>query len=173
MELEGTSGGLLDLPDYLRRALTIEEINWKQNRAVEEGNKYVVWKFGRTTHHTFGIAAEIPSLYHWPDNKTVSDEWFIKDYKKSSFSKNGDSGSFIWDRGGYVGGLLWGGRDELLGTYATPMEIVLQSIKEVCGAREVVLVVRDEEKDTVTFAPESEPKDYTKLAWATASVSPR
>ncbi|CZR63012.1 uncharacterized protein PAC_12909 [Phialocephala subalpina] len=148
-----------ELPEYLKRGLSYEEIHNKQSAAENKYAKYVVWKCGRTSHFTYGLSMDIHSSVKWTDedklNPLISEEWGIKDSipdGASSFSKNGDSGSFVWDTDGYVAGLCWGGKFETFLTYVTPMEIVLEDIKKVCGAQEVRLVAMPGD-DTVFGKP--------------------
>jgi hypothetical protein len=47
------------VPEYLKRGLAFKEVLHKKEAADEHDNKYVVWKFGRTTHYTFGIVSDI------------------------------------------------------------------------------------------------------------------
>jgi S1-C subfamily serine protease len=145
------------LPRYLKRSLLYAEICQKLEQAEADDKKFVVWKCGRTTHLTFGVASGILSMYRSP-NGVISDELMVKDKHLNGsdpFSKRGDSGSFIWDSQGYVVGMLWGGKEQSFVTYVTPMEAILEDIQHVCGAREAKLVVRpQEEKEAVFAAPE-------------------
>ncbi|KAF8853305.1 hypothetical protein BDZ45DRAFT_729610 [Acephala macrosclerotiorum] len=141
-----------DLPECLKRGLTCDEIHYKQAAAENERMKYVVWKCGRTTHFTYGISMDIHSTIKWTDNDElnplISEEWGIKDRitnGTSSFSKKGDSGSLVWGTDGYVAGLVWGGKFETFLSYVTPIEVVLEDIKNVCGAKEVKLVASPED----------------------------
>jgi uncharacterized protein involved in tolerance to divalent cations len=142
------------LPGYLKRGLTIEEIRHIQASADEKDKKYVVWKCGRTSHFTFGCANSIDSLYAWDNGKSVTQEWVVIDKdRRSAFSDYGDSGSFVWGSDGYVAGMLWGGVEERFYTLVTPIEVILEDIKAVCGAREVKLIVRPEEETDKVFEP--------------------
>jgi hypothetical protein len=147
-----------DMPSHLARALTWAEVRNRQE-AIEmtDGKCYAVWKFGRTSHYTYGIASVIQSNYVDKDGM-VSDEWLVKDNNvhcryDTSFSTGGDSGAFVWDCDGYVSGMLWGGKAQNFVSYVTPIEVVLEDIKRVCKAKEVRLVVRPEEETNVVFGP--------------------
>jgi hypothetical protein len=147
-----------DMPSHLGRALTWAEVkNRQETIEMTDGKYYAVWKFGRTSHYTCGIASGIQSNYQDQDGM-VSDEWMVKDNNvrrryDSSFSKPGDSGAFVWDCDGYVSGMLWGGKNQTFVSYVTPIEVVLEDIKRVCKAKEVRLVVRPEEDINVVFGP--------------------
>jgi hypothetical protein len=60
--------------------------------------KLVVWKFGRSTHFTFGFVSHIEIDYR-SKSGIVSDEISVVDYRKPNigtiFSKRGDSRSFV------------------------------------------------------------------------------
>lgn len=154
------------LPRYLKRSLAYREVCHKLEQAEANDKRFVVWKCGRTTHHTFGVASGILSMYQ-SSNQVISDEWMVKDKNQNgndSFSKDGDSGSFVWDSEGYVVGMLWGGKEQSFVTYVTPMEAILEDIKIVCGASDVRLVVRPEEDTGVVFgAPEKAGEDSLKM----------
>jgi hypothetical protein len=137
------------MPNYLKRHLTLKEMYVRQELAENTGKKFVVWKHGRTTHTTYGIASEIDSNYQSPEG-VVSREFMIKDHH-GAFSDKGDSGSWIWDMEGYVWGMLWGGKKETFVSYATPMEVVLDDIKLHLQVSNIELVVRDEDRSGRVF----------------------
>ena len=66
------------------------------------------------------------------ENPQYTDEWIIADAGGEHFSEGGDSGSFVWDTDGYVVGQLQGGPP-------TPIEVVLEDIRQACGAKKVEL----------------------------------
>ena len=139
-----------ELPRYLKRSLTRKEVYNQCNQVDEKGKSFVVWKCGRTTHHTCGVFSGVWSNYQSP-NGIVSDEWLVKDKTLDGddhFSKSGDSGSFVWNSDGNVIGLLWGGKEQRVVTYFTPMEAVLEDIRQTLGAREVCLMVRPEDSES-------------------------
>lgn len=138
-----------EISHVLKRSLTITELETaqKQVEARNSGGKFVVWKFGRSTKFTFGCANPIKSLHNITANGSgmVSKEWAIihtaANGKTNEFSSKGDSGSLVWDTEGHIVGLLWGGGDTSFVSYATPIETVLEDIKEKCGAETVEMVV--------------------------------
>jgi hypothetical protein len=135
----GTSQSQLDMPEYLKRGLAFKEVLHKKETADEHDNKYVVWKFGRTTHFTFGIVSDILTDYH-AANGVISDELMVKDPEQIlAFTKDGDSGSLVWDADGYVSALAWGGKVGSFVTYVTPIEYVLEDIQRACNAKDVRL----------------------------------
>ena len=155
MKAAGQSKERPDLPKHLKRGLSFEETLNLQASAEEEDKNYVVWKFGRTTHYTFGIVSEILSDYRCI-NGVLSDELLVLDinvFKSNTFSNNGDSGSFVWDSDGYVSGMLWGGKRNSPLHYITPVQYLLEDIQQVCSAKEVRLVVRREDETDVVFGP--------------------
>jgi len=156
MRADGVNKLVGDMPKFLKRGITFEELLNKVAIAEEDDHRYVVWKSGRTTHFTFGIVSSIESDYR-SSHDVVSDELLVKDYNKQgkyySFSRGGDSGSFVWDSEGYVAGMLWGGKYENFVTYVTPIEYVLEDIRLVCNAKEVRLVVRKEDETDVVVGP--------------------
>ncbi|CZR54025.1 uncharacterized protein PAC_03908 [Phialocephala subalpina] len=149
-ELGGKELKAETMPSHLKRALSSKEARHKRNIVEANDKSYIVWKFGRSTHHTCGVVNDVTSIYNSKEG-LVSDEWLIIDKTQNgddAFSKSGDSGSFVWDSDGFVVGLLWGGKEQVFGTYVTPIETLFEDIKNVCGAREVKIVVRPDE-DTV------------------------
>jgi hypothetical protein len=143
------------MPLSLKRGLTFEELFHKQAAAEEDDNNYVVWKFGRTSHFTFGIVSSILSDYRCEDG-FVTDELMVKDYIKRGshaiFSKRGDSGSLVWDYDGHISSLFWGGKEEIFVNYVTPIQYVLEDIQQVCNAKEVSLLVRQEDYTKAVFS---------------------
>lgn len=122
---------------------------------MRKGDEFIVWKVGRTTHFTFGVVSHIASDYHL-DEGLISAQLMIMDCRERTeipFSRNGDSGSFVWDFQGHVCGLLWGGKDKDFATYVTPIEFVLEDIRKQCNAKVVKLVVRPEESDELPDPP--------------------
>ena len=79
--------------------------------AEEEDRKYMVWKFGRSTHYTFGDLSGILSNY-MSESGFVSDEQLVIDHDlletSHTFSALGDTGSLVPDSEGYVCAMLWG-----------------------------------------------------------------
>lgn len=140
------------MPTHLKRHLTLKEMYARQELAEATGKKFVVWKHGRTTHTTFGIASEIDSDYERSDG-VVSKELLIIDHE-GVFSDKGDSGSWVWDAEGYVWGLLWGGKDGTRFSYAIPMEVVLDDVKRHLQVSDIELVVRDDDRDDKVFVRE-------------------
>ena len=66
-------------------------------------------KFGRTTGWTVGVSNEIRSDCHRRDAGTVTTEWCILDRSVIGdrvVSKPGDSGSFVFDFKGRLGGMI-------------------------------------------------------------------
>lgn len=145
-----------DMPKHLKRDLALEEILNNQTRIEEHDKKYILWKFGRTTHFTSGVFSHIESNYK-SESGVISDELTVVDYSTWQnwryFSAPGDSGSFVWDSEGYVAGLFWGGKDQAVHHYMMPIEYLLADIREVCGAKEVKLVVRTEDETGAVFGP--------------------
>jgi hypothetical protein len=139
------------MPTHLKRHLSLEETSNMEKGLDHTDNRYIVWKFGRTSHFTFGLLSGIYSNYH-SDDGLVTEQLWIVDWvgrlkvEFGNFSVPGDSGSLIWDNKGYVRGLLWGGMVGTTNHFAMPMQHVLADIKEVCGAKDVQLVVRTEDK---------------------------
>ena len=155
MKASGQSKTRSDLPEYLKRGLAFEETLNLQARAEEEDKKYVVWKFGRTTHYTFGVMSGILSDY-MSDSGVLSDELLVLDidaFHSRTFSDKGDSGSFVWDSDGYVSGMFWGGTDGTSQHYITPVQYLLEDIQQVCNAKEVRFVVRREDETDIVFGP--------------------
>ncbi|KIN05953.1 hypothetical protein OIDMADRAFT_17080 [Oidiodendron maius Zn] len=70
-----------------------------------------------------------------------------------TFSDKGDSGSFVWDSDGYVSGMFWGGKERSSQYYITPVQYILEDIRQVCNAKEARLVVRREDETDVVFGP--------------------
>ena len=147
---------LFQMPKHLKRHLTLDETLNKLDAAEQEDKRFVVWKFGRTSHFTFGIVSHIHSNY-LSTAGIVTDELAIVPSHQmksdSDFSTSGDSGSLVWDSDGYVIGLLWGGPVNSVTTFITPLEHVLEDIGRVCGAKDVRLVVRKEDETDVVFSP--------------------
>jgi hypothetical protein len=156
----------IDLPRYLKRRLDYDEVQNLQDCAEEEDRKYMVWKFGRSTHYTFGDLGGILSNY-MSESGFVSDEQLVIDYDifetSRTFSDDGDSGSLVWDSDGYVCAMLWGGKAGSDVHYVTPFEYVLEDIRQVCNAKEVKLVVRKEDETDVVFGPPERKKGSLKL----------
>jgi hypothetical protein len=145
----------VDLPEYLKRGVSLEETLNLQHSAEEVGKKYVVWKFGRTTHYTFGALSGILSDYR-SDDGFITDELMVLDikvYRWTTFSDRGDSGSFVWDSDGYVSGMLWGGKEGSSQHYITPIQYLLEDIRQVCNAKEVKLLVRQEDETDAMSGP--------------------
>ncbi|EEU41586.1 uncharacterized protein NECHADRAFT_87804 [Fusarium vanettenii 77-13-4] len=105
----------------------------------------VVALYGSTTGLSVGVANEVKSVKRNLIGGTtfVSEEWCILGVKWRSgsgrgvFSERGDSGSCVWDMDGRIGGMLTGGLDGGNGSfdvsYATPIEWLLQDIREQSG----------------------------------------
>jgi hypothetical protein len=91
-------------------------------------------KFGRTTGWTAGVSNEIKSdLQREPG--VISKEWCILDKSvipRKLFSEKGDSGSFVFDFKGRLGGMIHGGDDDRISpmTYVTHVDHLFESIKE-------------------------------------------
>ncbi len=91
-------------------------------------------KFGRTSGWTVGVSNEIISdLNREPG--VISKEWCILDQSVLSdhlFSKRGDSGSFVFDFKGRLGGMLHGGNEDVIApmSYITHVDHLFESIKE-------------------------------------------
>lgn len=104
-------------------------------------------KTGRTTQLTTGeyggvvqamIARELGPHGQLQTKITYEHTVVVVDtYSASPFSEPGDSGSFVYDRGGGVIGLLLGGWERKNSTYFTPIENIFDDIKDVTGAVEV------------------------------------
>jgi len=109
-KIEGSDPLLLaDIPLVLKQGLTVKEIDDKQEMAEQNNVKFGVWKFGRSTHCTYGIPHRVRSIYRTSDD-LISEEWPIVDKTPNGndlFSKEGDSGSLVWSTKGDVVGLLW------------------------------------------------------------------
>lgn len=99
----------------------------------------VVGKFGAMTGLTYGVSNDIMSVVRHPsgNDSKVSDEWCIIGIG-GLFSEPGDSGSVVWDRKTHqIGGIItagsgdaWGRESKLDVTYATPIERLLDDIRE-------------------------------------------
>jgi hypothetical protein len=147
---------LADMPYSLKRRLTFQETQNRRLVAEAKDAKFVVWKFGRSTHFMFGFVSHIETDYR-STSGIVSDQILVVDYRKPNigtvFSKMGDSGSFVWDSDGYVIGQLLGGLENRFITWVTPMEYMLEDIRLACNAKDVRLVVRREDDTDVVFGP--------------------
>jgi hypothetical protein len=91
-------------------------------------------KFGRTTGWTVGVSNEIKSdINH--ESGVISKEWCILDKSvlpRQVFSEKGDSGSFVFDFKGRLGGMLYGWDENRLApvTYVTHVDHLFGSIRE-------------------------------------------
>ncbi|KAF5022229.1 hypothetical protein F66182_5744 [Fusarium sp. NRRL 66182] len=106
-----------------------------------EGKAMLVAKYGPRSGLTIGLANTVKSvLRHLTEGPGVlSDEWCIVGHKKSGhlrecFSIEGDSGACVWDFNGRIGGIMTSGvargsEDGLDTTYATPIEWLLEDIR--------------------------------------------
>jgi hypothetical protein len=145
-----------DLPEYLKRCLSFEEVLNLQAGADEANSRFIVWKFGRSTHYTFGSVNGILSNYR-SNSGVIADELLVLDHgtfeTTRPFSDGGDSGSLVFDSEGYVCAMLWGGKDCSDTHYVTPFEYVLEDIRQVCNAKEVKLVIRKEDETDIVFGP--------------------
>jgi hypothetical protein len=147
------------MPKYLRRGLGFQELKHK----MRKGDEFIVWKFGRTSHYTFGVVSDIISDYQLPNGLIsaqllIMDYWDYYQYPKTTFSNRGDCVSLVWDFQGHVCGSLWGGQELDFATYVTPIEFVLEDIRKQCNVKEVKLVVRPEESAELPDPPPRLPK---------------
>lgn len=143
-----------DMPLFLRQSLTCKEVDDKIELAHKISRKHVVWKWGQASFITFGFLSYIKSnhrnSYGEVTQEAVVVDW-CNDRKQDHFSEEGDAGSLVFDSDGDACGLLWGSTPESPFTYITPIEYVLEDIREKCNAKEVKFVVRDEDrKDTAS-----------------------
>lgn len=101
----------------------------------------MVAKLGCSTHLTTGVANEVKSIRREPIEGQFYqlEEWCILGYKpngkgRAAFSAPGDSGSCVWDMQGRICAILTGGTGSGNGaldtTYATPIECLLQDIRQ-------------------------------------------
>jgi hypothetical protein len=150
LDVSGKPSG--DIPRYIRQSLTYKEVGDQIELAHEKSRKYVVWKYGRTPHITYGFLSYIKSS-HRNGNGLVTEEQVVVDCRKygsrDSFSEEGSSGSLVFDSDGDACAILWGATPESPFAYVTPIEYVLEDIREKCNAKEVTLVVRDEDRADV------------------------
>lgn len=135
-----------DMPQHLQKSLALEEILNSTNKAEQDNKNSIVWKFGRTTHFTYGFVSPILSNYRSASGVESTElliadpPWLDVDDCRDIFSADGDSGSLAWDSEGHVYGMLWGGKEADFVTYITPIEYVFEDIRRVCSAKEVSLV---------------------------------
>ncbi|EER44658.1 conserved hypothetical protein [Histoplasma capsulatum H143] len=102
-----------------------------------------LYKFGRRTNFTIGCFSglKVLKLECWKTgNVIVTNEWSVTGLPGSAtFSKRGDSGSFIVDSASNFVGLLFAGNEGARVTYYTPANILFEDIKQMTGARAVRL----------------------------------
>jgi hypothetical protein len=53
---------MVHMPRYLKRRLTMDEIRHAQDLAEERDTNCITWKFGRSSHFTFGILSKIITI---------------------------------------------------------------------------------------------------------------
>jgi len=149
------------LPPFLKRSLRSSEVERKFVNL--DSKKYAVVKHGRTSKWTLGYLQDIKSDYHSQSSPIITDELpVISPAGSPVFSKGGDSGSLVFDVDGFIVGMLWGGQDETGISYITPIEVILEDIKEACGAKNVELLVRDEDKAEVYNECQTEHKPFAE-----------
>jgi len=123
----------------LRLKGTIPDEEMRNLTALDENNNpcLMVVKRGNATGLTVGRANDVFSYvrdYNGGGNTKTSKEWAILPFdSKSGFSEKGDSGSFIVDGLGRVGGLLTSGTGATISsdiTYATPISFLLKCMED-------------------------------------------
>lgn len=124
--------------NLLRLNGTISDEKMHQPSAHDQNGEpcLMMIKRGKATGLTIGRASGIASYaryYSDRDGLRTSEEWAVLPLKpKTSFSKNGDSGSIIVDGRGRACGLLTGGSGadrHIDVTYATPIHLLLRRIE--------------------------------------------
>lgn len=141
------------LPCHLRRALTLKELLNQKKKTDENGKK--IYSLEVRKMFSLHVRRTVPHRIEFrTETGVITDELAILNQAmtgpEATFSVDGDSGSLIWDVNGYVAAMLWSGPNTNI-TYATPIEDVLDDIRETCGHKEVKLIVRTEDETDVVF----------------------
>lgn len=77
-----------------------------------------------------------------PQKRITVETWeHAAESSAGNFSEPGDSGSWVFTREGMVVGMVWGGSANSEVSYVTPIEAILDDIKQVTGAAEARIAV--------------------------------
>ena len=88
------------------------------------------FKFGRTTGLTIGVFSRIRAYCTIPGNPgETTEEVYTSNDISTPFSLPGDSGSWVLNRRGQLGGLLLAGQEGMSWSYVTPISVVLADIE--------------------------------------------
>ncbi|KAK6500939.1 hypothetical protein TWF506_003697 [Arthrobotrys conoides] len=96
-----------------------------------------VFKLGRNTGATFGVINQVKDGVYLLENGQTTKEWCICiEDSLTEFSKEGDSGSFVFNTKFQVVGMITSGCDapERL-TYMTPIRLILRDMQEKIGEK--------------------------------------
>lgn len=90
-----------------------------------------VYKFGRATLSTEGRFSHIQSEVKLPDSphKTTEKVFIATGSHGKCFGTNGDSGAWVLDKDGKLGGLLIAGNPQMGLVYVTPIGVVFADIE--------------------------------------------
>lgn len=103
-----------------------------------------VYKFGRATQSTEGHFSHLQSEVKLPDSphKTTEKVSIATGSHGNGFGTKGDSGAWVLDREGRLGGLLIAGNPQIGLVYVTPIGVVFADIEARLGCK--VKVADDE-----------------------------
>lgn len=109
--------------------------SWKAlPRYLQQDDKAV--KFGKSTGITRGRFSAIQSHVNLPNSPGETEEHlFVNSSGNAPFSLPGDSGAWVLDASGRLGGLLIGGNESTNQSYVTPIYTVLKDIESRLGCR--------------------------------------
>ena len=91
-------------------------------------------KVGRTTNLTTGRFSFIKSHCRLPDSPHETKEHVFCSVH-AVFSDHGDSGAWVFNENGNLGGMLVGGHEQQTWTYVTPMTKIFEDIERQLGCK--------------------------------------
>jgi len=96
-----------------------------------------VYKSGRNTGFTEGCWSHLQSAVHLPDSpqETAEDVFLATGRRGACFANNGDSGAWVLNKKGQLGGLVVGGNPLLNWVYVTPISAVFADIESQIGCK--------------------------------------
>lgn len=109
------------MPDAIQHVINISEL--------EEANAI---KLGRSTDITLGRFSSIKSHCLLPDSPHETTEHVFCSARSSAgsrFSDRGDSGAWVFNRGGGLGGMIVGGHTQNPWSYVTPMTKIVEDVE--------------------------------------------
>lgn len=103
----------------------------------EIDDEETVSKFGRSTGFTKGRMSFIDSHVKWPDSPHVTTERVFGSVKgiAAPFGSKGDSGAWVFNSKGHLGGMIMGGHLQNPWTYVTPISVIFEDIESRLGCK--------------------------------------